>query len=632
MTATDVATALDPVQVAAAPSHVRLDDRLVALVTGVLGVGAAFVIVAVAHANPVSIRGAALPIGMGIVAFASALGALWKFGNRFGPALIGAVVGTYAGWVALVTKGALYGTVMSYGGNNQDAHRLTAQAAKYATSWASTDVFSPHTPSDYPPLYPWLTGRASQVLGEPAWQLMQNTQVLWLSAIVVLAYVLWRTLAPAPVAAVIALLTFVADTDPIKPYEIAALAVTVPWILATVGRPARGRLPWPVAGLIGGLIFLTYNGYLVFLGLGALAIGWWAWRESTHRRAYLSYLMKVATVAFVTASWYVVPYLWASLTRPHGSFGSDTFAAPVISADPLPLHFLDASPTGVLQLVGIVGLVAYFRRAAWARPLVALLVGAYAYFGIGVIRFVGTRHTMFYHYAIAPIVLLGLAAGVLTIAETLHRYADRGWAQPARRTVAVLTVAGLIWSSLLVWRAWEPTTAFGGSTARLSSSDNKPADQAQSESAADLSRSPYAPVEPDTNAVPAALIEAAVAQHYGAAYRPMVLSEDERLFAFVDWYVYIGAGPGASPTLDMWHEKAAFLRSLADLDPARFSEALAHAPYGSVDVVVLRRDADQLVWRPGEVTYRPTQFDPAVFDRVDLPNNYVVFIHRADSE
>jgi hypothetical protein len=370
--------------------------------------------------------------------------------------------------------------------------------------------------------------------------------------------------------------------------------------------------------------------------LGALAIGWWAWREATDRRAYLLYLAKVAAVGFVTASWYVVPYVWATLTRAHGSFGSDTFAAPVISSDPLPLHFLDASPAGVLQLVGVVGLVAYFRRATWARPLAALLVGAYAYFGIGLIRFVGTRHTMFYHYAIAPIVLIGLAAGVLTVAETLGRYADRSWAQPARRTVAVLTVAGLVWSSLLVWRAWEPTTAFGGSTARLSSSDEKPADQAHSESAADLSRSPYAPVDPDTNAVPAALIEAAVAQHYGTAYRPMVLSEDERLFAFVDWYVYIGAGPGASPALDMWHEKAAFLRSLADLDQARFSASLAHAPYGSIDVAVLRWDTDaagartgQLIWRPGEVTYGLTQFDPAVFDRVDLPNNYVVFIrHR----
>src|SRR5262249_28552852 len=146
----------------------------------------------------------------------------------------------------------------------------------------------------------------------------------------------------------------------------------------------------------------------------------------------------------------------------------------------------------------------------------------------------------------------------------------------------------------------------------LTSSGTSPADAAQSESAADLSRSPYAPADPDTNAIPAALIEAAVAQRLGAAYRPMVLSEDERLFAFVDWYVYIGAGPGASPALDQWHEKAAFLRSLADADPAQFVDAIAHAPYGSIDVVVLRWDTDtqgartgQLVWRPTEVTYHP---------------------------
>jgi hypothetical protein len=613
-----------------------LDDRLVALATGVLGVAAAFGIVAVAHADPVSVRGAALPIGAGFVAFTGLLGALCRYWDRYGQLLVGAVVGAYAGWIALVTKGALYGTAMGYGGNYGDAHRLTAQAVKYATSWASTDVFAPNTPSDYPPFYTWLTGRASQVLGEPAWQLMQNAQVLWLSAIVVLAYALWRTMAPAPVAAVIALLTFVADNDPTKPYEVAALAATVPWLLVTMRRPARGRLPWLVAGLIGGLIFLTYNGDLVFLSVGALAIGWWAWREAGDRRAYLWYLAKVAAVAFVTASWYVVPYLWATLTRPHESFGSDTFASAVISSDPLPLHFLDATPAGVLQLVGIVGLVAYYRRAWWARPLAALLVGAYLYFGVGTIRFVGTKHTMFYHYAIAPIVLIGLSAGVLTIAETLLRYADRQLAVPARRAVAVLTLAGLVWSSLLVWRAWEPTTALGGpSPARLTSSGVSSADQAQSESGPDLSRSPYAPADPDTDAIPAALIKAAVAQRYGAAYRPMVLSEDERLFAFYDWYSYIAAGSGASPALDHWHQKAAFLRSLADAGPAPFTDAMVHAPFGPIDVVVLRWEIDdqdartgQLVWRPTELTYQPTQFDPAVFDRVDLPNNYVVFIRR----
>src|SRR5215469_15376377 len=85
MTATDVAPAVphptgpDRALEPGPPPRVVLDDRLVALVTGVLGVAAAFGIVAAAHADPVSIRGAALPIGAGFVAFAGLLGGLWRY-------------------------------------------------------------------------------------------------------------------------------------------------------------------------------------------------------------------------------------------------------------------------------------------------------------------------------------------------------------------------------------------------------------------------------------------------------------------------------------------------------------------------------------------------------------------------
>ncbi len=453
MTATDVSPTAPASIALPAPGefqHVRtpgwLDDRLVAVIFAVVGIAAAAMIVPMVKADPVSIRGAAMPLGLGFGVFAVLLFALHRWWGRFGPAMTGAVVGAYAGWVALVTKGALYGTVMSYGGNIGDAHRITAQATKYATSWGSTNVFLPNTPSDYPPLYTWLTGRASQALGEPAWQLMQNTEVLWLAATVVVAYVLWRRLVSAPVAAVIAMLTFAADNNPIKPYEVIALAVTVPWILATVGQPARGRLHWLPAGLVGGLIFLTYNGYVVFTGLGTLAIGWWAWRQSTDRRAYVAHLLKVALVAFVVASWYVVPYLWAILTRPHGSFGSDTFASTTISTDPLPLHFFDVNPAGALQLIGIAGLVFYYQKAWWARPMAALLAGTYAFFIVGAIRFVLTRHTMFYHYAIAAIaaiVMVALTAGVLSVAEALQTFSAHRYAPRVRWLVAVLTVATL---------------------------------------------------------------------------------------------------------------------------------------------------------------------------------------------
>src|SRR5262245_21170810 len=276
-----------------------LDDRLVALATWLVGLGMALLVVRVARADPVSVRGATMPIGLGIAVFGVLLVALWLARARFAAAMLGAIVGAYAAWVALTTKAALYGTPLSYGGMEGDAHRIIAQVAKYATSWGSTDVFQPHTPSDYPPLYTWLTGRAAAALGEPAWQLMQDTQVLWLSATVMAVYLLWRRMLPAPLAAVIALLAFVGDANPVKPYEVITLAIMVPWILATLGQPPRGRLHWLPAGLLGGLIVLTYQGFVVFMGLGVLAIIAWTWRAEPDRRAYGLHLAKVAGTALV---------------------------------------------------------------------------------------------------------------------------------------------------------------------------------------------------------------------------------------------------------------------------------------------------------------------------------------------
>jgi hypothetical protein len=613
-----------------------LDDRLVALVTWVLGVALAFVIVKVAKADPVSIRGSIMPIGVGAGVFSVLLLVAWKFWGRFANTLVGLLVGAYAAWVALTLKAALYGTPMASGGMLGDAHRIAAQAEKYSTSWFSTDIFLPNTPSDYPPLYPWLTGRVAQLTGVPAWKLLQNTQVLWMSATVIVVYLLWRHLVPAPLAAVVAMLAFANNTNPIKAYEVIILAVMVPWIISTFGNPPRGRLHWLPAGIIGGLIFLTYQGYAVFMGLGVLAILWWTWRGAEDRRAYLLHLLKVAVTALVVASWYLVPYVWASLTRSTGSFGSDTYQSGIIATDALPLHFFDPNPYGVLQLVGLVGLVVFFNRGWWARPLAALLIGTYGFFALGLLRFVLTGHTMFYQYAIGPIVTISITAGILTVADAVGLLAAHRWGPSARRALAVLTVAVLAWSSLVAWRAWMPTTVLNVGFPHVAATAGRPADLAHIESLPDLSRSRWAPAGVDTGAIPVTQIQAEVAQRYGPDFRPMVLSQDERLFAYTTWYCYIGQSPTASPALDRWADRNAELTRLAAVtDPDEFArQAQTTGGFGRIDAFLLKRvldpngvDTGELQWHTG-VNFTAAQFAPTVFDRVDLPNDYVLLIRH----
>ena len=56
------------------------------------------------------------------------------------------------------------GTPFGDSGLRGDAARLAAMATRYSTTWAPVDGFVPSVPSEYPPLFPWLLGRISNVL------------------------------------------------------------------------------------------------------------------------------------------------------------------------------------------------------------------------------------------------------------------------------------------------------------------------------------------------------------------------------------------------------------------------------------------------------------------------------------
>ena len=616
-----------------------LDGRLAAAVTWLVGTGFAFLIVGVAKLDPISVRGAIMPVSVGLVVFAGLLGVLWRTWRRAADLMLGVVVGAYAAWIALLAKSALYGTAMGYGGLVGDAVRIVAQATKYTYSVGSTDLLLPGVPSDYPPLYTWLTGRVAQVAGVPAWQLIQNTQVIWLSGTVVAVFLLWRHVLAAPLAAVLAMVAFLSSVNPIKPYEVIALAVMVPWIIATFGNPPRGRLHWLPAGLVGGLIFLTYQGYLVFMALGIGGIVWLTWRHSDERRRYLLHLGVVAAIAFVVSAWYAVPYLFATATS-ESSFGSDTYQTAILASEPLPLHFLNATPSGVLQLIGLVGLIAFFRSSWWARPMALLLVGTYVFFALAALRFALTGHTMFYQYAHGPIVALLVAAGVLTVAEVprlIGGPSERQAAvsQTARRAIAVLAVALVAWSSVAVWRAWTPSLVTGQYYPRVSVDGGKPADLAHQETPPDLRATRFGPKDVDPDAVPIDQIKAAVEARRGVGVRPMALTVDERLLSYLPWYEYVAWSTTASPALARWDDRNAVILAMeAEPDPEAFAKLVADNAFGPIDVFVLRlatgpdgEATGDLQWRP-DVRFQPAQFSLAHFDRIDLPNNYVLFVRK----
>src|SRR3954454_2033598 len=244
-------------------------DVPAAMATWVVALLAGELLVRQADLNPFTVAGAVMPVAVGAAVAAVLLIVLLRWPSS--DVLIGIIAGAYAGWVSLVMAQALHGTPFSYGGMAGDEGRLVAKTTKYISRWGATDAFVRHLPTEYPPLFPWVVGHVASIVHRPAWRLVGDAQVVLYSLGLLLGYSLWRRLVSAPIALLIVVLAPVVPSfehlgDAGKVYEFVVLVVMAPWILATfAGLPReRGGLHWLPAGLIGGLIVLTYPAYFVF--------------------------------------------------------------------------------------------------------------------------------------------------------------------------------------------------------------------------------------------------------------------------------------------------------------------------------------------------------------------------------
>lgn len=533
------------------------------------------------------------------------------------PVLAGVAAGLLAAWVALSLRIALNGSPFGYGGLLADAGRQTAMATRFSVTAVSSDAWIPGTPSEYPPLFFWLTGRAAALLDIPAWRLVGDAEVLVTSAAVVAGFALWRRLVPPWVALAIAALVLVAFGDPRKAHEVVTAAVFVPWALATVARPPKGRLHWLVAGLIGGLIVLTYQAWLVFAGLGLLALLVRTWRAAEDRRRYLLHLAGVAAVAAIVSSWYVVPYLYALLTRPSLAL-SDLYAPGSLHHQALP--FLAATPLGVLQLIGLGGLVLLRRSVWWATPLLLVVLGALAYRVIATVRFAANGHTAFLHYSSNLYGTALVAAGVLVLAHAAPIVADRVAARPPPGTAAAALALAVAWFCYTYSGTWLPNA--GQPTAHYAA-------EAHTEPLPGGGYPRFAPADGRARPFPADAIRDAVVRVYGPDPRRVALSADERLFAYLPWPGYTTNSRVASGALALWDQREAEIERLTAIkEPARFADASAHTRFGPIDIFVLHREsADRWTWR--DQVFMPGQFDPAAWavDQ-DLPGGVVLAVRR----
>ncbi|MEO3855218.1 arabinofuranosyltransferase [Acrocarpospora sp. B8E8] len=560
--------------------------------------------------SPLSIQGAALPLAVGglVIAVVVAVAARWP-----GRADLvgGAAAGLLAAWVLLTLRTALYGTPHGFGTLAGDMGRMSAMATRFSETLANGDPLGVGVPSEYPPLFPWLIGRASALSGVPAWRLLGYAEMISMSVAVIAAYLLWRRLVSAPVALAVTVAGLAGFHDPAKAFVVVTIAAFVPWTLQTLWTPPAGRLNWLVAGVIGGLIVCTYLGPFMLCSFGLLALLALLLR-GPDRSEHLRHLLKVIAVTVVVSGWYLLPYAITILTK-GGQTVQDLYPTDDLLEPPPPFGSL--SPLSALQIVGLAGVLWYRRAAWWATPMLCLIAGLYVYRAVMLARFTVDGHTMFAHYTTRMLGPILAVCGVLTITMLAGALARR-LARPLPRGLGLAGVAVLvIWTMFTAVGSWMPNRD------ALTGAAPNSAAVAHLQPFPDGRLPRFAVAEHALDGFPAAQVARAVARTLPADRRPVTLAVDERLFASVPWPGYVAVDRTAANSMARWDDRhAEVARLAATLDPAAF--AAASTAFGTIDVFVLWNEGD--VWSWKDVNFRPAQFDPTIFAITKLPGGLVV--------
>lgn len=582
----------------------------VALMAWVVAAPCAMLLARRLDLNPMSEQGAFLPV---VVLASLVAGVSLLARRRLVPDIasaVGAALG--AAWLAFALQLALTGTPYGYAGLQSDNGRTTASATRYSVTPWSSDTFVEGLPSEYPPLFTWLIGRASTVVDVPAWRLVAPAEVLLLSFSLVAGYVMWRRLVPGPVALLCSAVVFTIYGTPFKPFTILVLAVFAPWAIGAFTETVRGRLHWVTAGLVGGLIVLTYHGWILFGAMGILVLMVRTWRASPDRGRYLRHLFGTFVVASLVASPFVVPYAWALFTQESAQAVSDLFVSPEVTNSSFP--FLELGAVGVLELVGLIGLVVGRSVVPYARPLLVLVAGAYVFWAVLGLRFVLTGHTTMFFYVARLNGYLLAVGGILVLAVLVTR-SRQWWGAGMQRDLGlVLSAMVLLAAGFSYWQDWRPRPEIGPDE-----SANYAA-MAHMEPLPDCTYPKYIGALPKVSCLPVQAIRREVASVLGPDARPRTLSGDERLFAFAPWPAYMGVDRTSAGTLVRFDDRMDELRRLATVtDPGEFAETSRRTAFGGIDVFALGRVDEGRRWAMWDVEFRPSQFDEKYWKVVDRP-------------
>ncbi|MFL0579984.1 arabinofuranosyltransferase [Dietzia sp. 179-F 9C3 NHS] len=585
---------------------------------------------------------------------------LWLLGTA-GPAFLA------AGHLGLV----LHGTPHYLFGLGGDQLNRVAYVTRFADSPALDDVFYADAAPFYPPQWFWVGGRLAALAGVDGWEFYKPYAIVTMAIAGAIAFVAWRWLVPARIAALLGLATSVVGvhTNAYEPYSWILICLLPQVVVATLllcGRVRSGRdgapgegvgadpgPTWPLVVTISVYLGWAALGYTLIAGFAALVAGLVvvgaAWLSRADRGVAVALLAHLAAVAAISAAlalvfWhrFLLAVLGGAGTEPSVAYD---FAPESATRWPLPMF--EPSATGVLSLLGLVWILATVwprgagRVAGWgaesvrhrvgpagtvrdddevaslpadralviARALAVLVAASFGWFVLSGLRAV-TGSTLL-PFRMIPVVGLALAlAGVLG-GLALARWAVATTPRPSRgrvRAVAVV-LAGL---------------------AAVQSVQHVSEEDAQ-----------FAAVARAQSPVPHGVLGAIDAMTPGRGPSDLVVvTADHTLYAYRPYFTFQAPAQAYAAPTGRYEERLDQLRRwAAAAGPAELTAALDSGPFRAPDVFVLDRADGGWLTLPvlvnvmplehnnetEQIRFAPRQFaDPTLFDVREVGSRVVI--------
>lgn len=532
----------------------------------------------------------AVLVGIGLVV------SLVVFGRRLSPTAVGFLV-------ALLTGLFLYGgaaielNANAFGpiGATLDQGYRTAYVTKFNHTWHLVDYAYKDLPSFYPPLYFWVLGRLSAVLGIAAWHMIKVGMLAVAFIVPTAGWLLWRPMTGPRRAAVVVVATSLLFQDWYTPHLWLATAVFVPWWCWYVLGAERARRLTPselvAAVALGTVVALTYW-YVLLIGIIQLAIllalRWFIRRRggTPEPRSLRDVGIILGGVVVVTAVYWIPLAVSFVTTSGAQTMQNRYFVADEVS---LPMPFFEGGVEGFVLLFGLVALALTANRRALSRQLLGLIGAAYLLYLIGYIGFLADTplDTLRAHGIIEFPLAVGAALGAIELARLLatrrlHELVDPSMA----RTVTVVGAVVLVF-------------AVGQHAVR------------------DI---PYLK-EQRAAEYPRVLLETFKGGTDGEYADSVVLTDVPDLSTFLPTYTFNTSDAHYSHPAALFNDRADLLKLLSrEADARVFELAFTHNRYDTIDYVALRDVGDALLYEyysdafPLGVGQEQLRFSRASFD------------------